>query len=75
MGKTPGKKPAVAASDELKRVLHDVGLSALEPVLTAWGAKTPADLKYMEDADFSEIGLTTKQGRLLQRKAARAQEP
>lgn len=74
LGMTP-RKPAVAASSGLRRVLNDLGLGGLEPVLTAWGAKVPADLKYMEDDDFEPLGLTRKQGRLLKRKAADAHEP
>ena len=67
---TPSRRASVAASTDLKRLLNDLGLAALEPQLTAWGAKTPQDLMYMEDADFVQLGLTKAQGRLIMRKAA-----
>ena len=72
----PEGKRAVAPASELKRLLNDLGMGSLEAELTAWGAKTPQDLKYMEESDFAELGLTKSQGRLLQRRAqASAFEP
>lgn len=67
---TPSRRASVAASSDLKRLLNDLGLARCEDKLTEWGAKTPEDLKFIDDDDFAQLGLSKAQGRLLQRKAA-----
>lgn len=50
-------KDAVIASPELEHFLAGLGQQKLLASLTSWGARTPADLKWLGEDDFHELGI------------------